>query len=385
MKRTLLATSIAATLTVSSPMAFADSEVEELRKTVQQLQERLETLESREAKRENTTRVADSGKVQTMNTGEKLTVYGQARLSVDHNSADGFGGKEGTGLKSNASRLGVQGTIPTTIADTSVIYRAEMRYGAADEKDAEIEWREGYAGLQGGWGKLRAGRLTTHYKSSYTKIEPWTDNAPQGRQSGRQGASHFHSSYFNNALEYQTPSFNGFHGAVWYSTQFDDENGEMHNAGPLTDFVDGRAAGAGVRYTGKSLMVSADMIDIDADQILDDRLSNDSGWQLAARYKTGPFTVAGLYEDVEDIGLGKNLWLNGIYRIGKTRLIASYGQNRDAEVFGDKDIDTWSLGAKYDLTDKSELFAAYVTRDDEDDRYNTITVGINAKFGASIW
>lgn len=100
--------------------------------------------------------------------------------------------------------------------------------------------------------------------------------------------------------------------------------------------------------------------------------------------KQGPRTTP-KGEDIEDIGLGKNLWVNGIYRIGKTRVIASYGQNRDALYYGEKDIDTWSLGAKYDLTDKSELFAAYVTRDEGDDRYNTITVGVNAKFGASIW
>ncbi len=390
MKRTLLAASIAATLAVSSPSAFADSEVEELRNTVERLMERIETLEAREERGErvasSSTADEGSGNAKPMNEGEKLSIYGGVHLSVDHNSDEGFGGEEGTGLKSNASRLGFKGAMPTLLDGTDLFYKAEVRYGAADEVDQEIEWREAYAGMRGGWGSLRAGRLGVHYKSTYTKIDPWTDNAPQARQAGgMQGVSALHASYFNNAVEYVTPKFNGFHGAAWYSTQFDDENDQVHNAGPLKNFVDGRAAGAGLRYTGKSLMVSADMIEIDADEVLDDRLSNDTGWQLAARYRTGPITVAGLYEDVEDIGLGKNMWVNGIYRIGPTRLIASYGQNRDAEFFGDKDIDTWSLGAKYDLTDKSELFAAFVTRDDGDDRYNTVTVGVNAKFGASLW
>ncbi|MFO7582182.1 porin [Guyparkeria sp.] len=390
MKRTLLATSIAATLAVSSTPAFADSEVEELRNTVERLMERIETLEAREERGERVasrTAGEGSGTVEPMNEGEKLSIYGGVHLSVDHNSGDFGDGSKGTGLKSNASRLGFKGAMPTLLDGTDLFYKAEVRYGAADEVDNEIEWREAYAGMRGGWGSLRAGRLGVHYKSTYTKIDPWTDNAPQARQSkGKQGVSAFHSSYFNNAMEYVTPRFNGVHGAVWYSTQFDGEDADIHNAGgPLANFRGGDAMGAGLRYGGKGLRISADVIDIDADDVLDDRLANDTGWQVSARYRTGPFTVAGLYEDVEDIGLGKNLFINGIYRIGPTRLIASYGRNRDAEYWNDRDIDTWSLGAKYDLTDKSELFAAYVTRDEGDDRYNTITVGVNAKFGASIW
>jgi len=387
MKKTALAAAIAATVAVSPSMAMADSEVQELRQTVEKLMDRIETLEAREEQRESAGNgSASKGKsAQAMNEGEKLSLYGGIHLSVDHNSGDFGPGKEGTGLKSNASRLGFKGKMPTTIGDTELFYKWAMRYGAADEVDAEIEWREAFAGLRGDWGSLRAGRLGVHYKSTYTKIDPWTDNAPQGRQSkGRQGVSGLHSSYFNNAMEYVTPKFNGVHGAVWYSTQFEGEDSEIHNNGAVKNFRGGQAMGAGLRYQDKTWRLSADMVDIDADDTLNG-VSNGSGWQLAARYKTGPFTVAGLYEDVEDIGLGQNLWLNGIYRIGKTRLIASYGQNRDAQFFNDKDIDTWSLGAKYDLTDKSELFAAYVTRDEGDDRYDTVTVGVNAKFGASIW
>ncbi|MDZ7802722.1 porin [Thiohalophilus sp.] len=318
----------------------------------------------------------------------EVNVYGQIRLSVDNNSDDFGAGSEGTGMKSNSSRLGVKGSMPTTLSGTDLIYKAEIRYGAADEKTAEIEWREGYGGLKGSWGKLRAGRLSVHYKTSGTKIDPWTDNIPQGRQSSKQGMSSLHSSYFNNALEYITPKFGNLSAGVWHSMQFDGETGAptdkvgtIHNAGPINKYKGGTASGAGVRYTDKNWFVSADVLDIDADSVTSANMANGSGSQLAVRYKSGPFSIAAFYEDVEDLGLGTNTYLNGIYRVGHTRLIATLGSNSDATQFGNQDIDTWSLGAKYDLTKKSELFAAFNSRDEGANTFDTFTVGLNAKFG----
>lgn len=146
--------------------------------------------------------------------GKAVQVYGQARVSLDFTDNDT--GSDGTEIVSNASRIGVKGEMPTSIADTALIYQAELRYETTDEPSGddsgedegdskEVEFREGFAGLKGNWGKLRLGRLSTGYKSAGTKIDPWTDNVPQARGRGRQGMSELHSSYFNNAVEYVTP------------------------------------------------------------------------------------------------------------------------------------------------------------------------------------
>lgn len=79
--------------------------------------------------------------------------------------------------------------------------------------------------------------------------------------------------------------------------------------------------------------------------------------------------------------------MNGTYKLGKTTLIATYGQNRDATQYASRDIDTWSIGAKYALTKRSELFAAWVDRSGDAfgatpaKDFQIITAGINAKFG----
>lgn len=201
-------------------------------------------------------------------------------------------GSRGMGLKSNSSRLGVKGSMPTTLADTALFYKAEIRYGAADEPDAEVEWREGYAGLKGAWGKVRLGRLSTHYKTTLTKIDPWNDNVPQSRHKGKQGSSSIHRSYFNNAVEYVTPKRGGVSAALWYSTQFDGETDQIHNAGEIKNFEGGDAGGVGVRYVDGPWFASAGYLDIEADKVASAGMDNGTGWEAAVRYKGGPWSVA---------------------------------------------------------------------------------------------
>ncbi|RMG54641.1 MAG: porin [Gammaproteobacteria bacterium] len=316
-------------------------------------------------------------------------LYGQLRVSIDNHSGDWAAGQDGTSIVSNASRLGVKGHYPAGILNANLIYQAEVRYETTDSVNGtaskQLEFREGYAGLASKqWGRARLGRLSVAYKTTLTKIDPWNDNAPQSRASGRQGSSELHSSYFNNAVDYVTPKIaGGLTASVWMASEFNNSTKPLHNTGTLSNFTGGRAAGAGIRWNKGPLFLSADYIDINADAIGSPNLANDSGWQVGARYKIGAFSVAGLYEDVKKIGLGKNAYVNGIYKVGKTRIIATYGTNKDAAQYGNKDWRTATIGAKYSLPHKSELFAAFVNKKNTTDSltYNTFTVGLNAKFG----
>jgi hypothetical protein len=330
-----------------------------------------------------------------------VQLYGQLRLSADNYSDDFGAGSSGSTVKSNASRFGIKGEAATSLENTSMFYQAEVLYGAADNTANEIQWREGFAGLKGGWGQARLGRFDVAYKTSLTAIDPWNDNAPQSRGfSGVQGSSALHSSYFTNTAEYVSPSLNGFKVAGWISTQLDDENSNIHDAGPISNFQGGDAKGLGVKFNQGPWYVGADWIDVNANRIgstnavgvftANGKMHDDNGWQVAGGYKAGNWSVGAFFEDVEDLGLGKNLYLNGTYKLGKTTLIATYGQNRDATQFFSRDIDTWSLGAKYALTKDSELFAAWVNRSEDAylapaatpaKDFQILTLGINAKFG----
>ncbi|MFN2337641.1 MAG: porin [Gammaproteobacteria bacterium] len=317
--------------------------------------------------------------------GPAAQVYGQARLHLLNRSDDFGTAGNGTALQSYASRIGVKGSFPTGIENVEAFYTLEMLYDTSDAiDDSDLRGRDAFAGLRGSFGSVKAGRLSTAYKSTLTKIDPWNDSEMQSRGfGGRQGSSALHSSYFNKAIEYATPKFNGVTLAGWASLQFDDTNARLHNAGPLTAYEGGSASGLGVKYENDSLFVGADLIDIDADTITNANLANDTGYQIAGRYKMGAFSVAALYEDVEDIGLGKNTWFNVIYKQGAMRYTAGYGMNRDALRFNNEDIDTFNIGAIYNLNKTSELFAAYNHRSEDNANldFKTFTVGMNLKFG----
>ncbi len=373
--------------------------LKQMQDQMRQMQTQIETLSKKLAaqgeKQEKVTAQVEKSEAEDKARAKAVKLYGQLRLSADNYSDDFGAGSSGSTVKSNASRFGITGEIPTSLGDTSMIYKAEILYGAADNTVNDIQWREGYAGLKGGWGQARLGRIDVPYKTTLTAIDPWNDNAPQSRgYGGRQGSSALHSSYFTNTMEYLSPSLNGFKVGAWLSTQLDGENSSMHDAGPISDFQGGEARGLGVKFEEGKLFVGVDWIEVDANRIgsgapfvANTKLHNDSGWQIAARYKLGDGSIAALYEDVQGLGLGKNVYLNGTYKLGKTTLIAAYGQNRDATQYSNRDIDTWTLGAKYALTKSSELFAAWVDRAEDAygttaaKDYQTLTLGINAKFG----
>ncbi|MEA3641786.1 MAG: porin [Lamprobacter sp.] len=389
---------------VAAPAQANDAAtLRQMKAQMAQMQAQIEAMERRLQEQEVQQQKAETQIAKTKEREEKLgdlvQVYGQANVSVDHRSGD-WNGDDGTAINSNASRIGVKGKLQTSLPDIRLIYQAELRYettdyvngGPGSDSDTkQVEFREAYAGMEGAnWGRLRIGRLATGYKDTGTALDPWTDNAPQARSGGRQGMSELHSSYFNNAADYQTPKFfGGLSGNAWYSTQFDDSNKPMHNTGTLRNYIAGQAGGLGAKYDNGTIFLGADWLDINAERIDRTGLENGSAWQVAGRYKFGPFngqqtlSVSALYEDANELGLGRNVYTNLIYGVDRFRFIGAYGQNRDGAVYGEKDWDNWSIGMKYALNKRSELLAAWNQRmDNTDDKdFNTLTVGLKAKFG----
>ncbi|WP_310680075.1 hypothetical protein [Hydrogenovibrio sp.] len=95
-----------------------------------------------------------------------MKVYGQVNVSYDNTSmndaAEAYevakgnwvGRTVGSEIKSNASRLGMLGSLDTTLDQTKLIYKAEFQYGVAgnngltgDQSD-QLFVREAFAGLK---------------------------------------------------------------------------------------------------------------------------------------------------------------------------------------------------------------------------------------------
>jgi len=336
-----------------------------------------------------------------------MKVYGQARVSYDSSSVNKgtatkmAGRTDGGEFKSNASRLGLKGSLDTTLSNTALIYQLEAEYktvgtnGDLATDKQSIYVREAYAGLKNkDYGKIRMGRLTVGYKSSYTAIDPWTDHVLQARQSGEQGASNLNSNYFNSTIEYVSPKFNGFEVNANYSVLSKASSTvDLHNAGKLTSLKGGSASGFGVKYTNGGLRLTADTITINSNNIvpvagstLAKSAKNGSSNQFTAQYKFGSgTTVAALYEDATGINLGKNTFAVVSQKVGKNGLLtASYGINEasvDNAYSTTNDATTIGLGGKYKLTKKSAIFAGWTQHKRGSNDVTTFTVGIDAKFG----
>ncbi len=353
----------------------------------------------------------------------KTDVYGEMRVSIDSTSVSGsgltagqqdgsspfVGRNKGTGFKSNASRLGIKGYQDTTLADTQMIYQAEMEYSTVGEDKAanstttgnnSVFVREAYAGLKNkDYGQVRLGRLTTGYKASYVAIDPWTDHIMQARQDGQQGVSALNSNYVNNAVEYVSPMFGGVQLNAFLSEMTDNTSDALYNAGVLSRYKGGTASGAGIKYLIGDLRLTADAINIGADNAksvvananfgTNGQVKNGTAKQFTAQYKfSGGYSLGGVYEDVTEINQGVNNLVVFTKSVGQNGLLtASYGLNKgdNSSVYGKKDGTTMGLGGIYKLTDTSSVFAGYSVHNRDTDaglkrEAGTFTVGIDAKF-----
>lgn len=382
---TLVAAAIAAVC--ATPVMAAD-DLQALKAQMETMQKRIAELETKQsaapaAKAEKGDKSAKGDKKDDgwVANSKAMTLYGRVGMSIDNKSGDIA--NEGTTLNSNASLFGVKGAIASGYNDIDVIYQMEVEYDTTSTSENDLIVREGYGGIKSDKiGTVRAGRLSTGYKGSLTTIDPWLDTTLQSRNGGRQGSSELHSNYFNNTLEYESPKLgsSGVKANVWHAT---NANGNrLHNGGALVNLKGGSATGLGVKYNEKGLFLAADLIDVDADAV-SGGVTNGSGWQVAARYKPDRLGVAALYEDVDDIGLGKNTYVNATYdATPKTTLVAAYGQNEGRVPNGNKDWDNWSLGVQQKVHKKSQVFAAFNSRKDSTDlEENTFTIGTKIVFG----
>lgn len=111
-----------------APAAADDAEtLRQMKEQLARMQSQIEAMEQRLEEQELepakvATQVAQQQGNNENESGKAVRVYGEARVSVDHRSGDWPTGSEGTEIVSNASRLGVEGEMGTTLKNTSLFY-----------------------------------------------------------------------------------------------------------------------------------------------------------------------------------------------------------------------------------------------------------------------
>jgi predicted porin len=242
--------------------------------------------------------------------------------------------------------------------------------------------RQAYAGLSGGWGSLVAGRLASFSSGTgafdmFSPVDPFGTGF--GLASLGQTFISANSLRIDNTVAYVSPTFAGFKGGVGYSTQIAGNESGDSNAN-VTAFISGLSWSYGPFY-GVVTYDAVDNIGSAPDQ---------KHLQLGGTFTLGAFKLHAGYADQSNIGALPSLkggagsfitlpaglanfdassWmLGGTWTMGKFAVFGSYQVfDADSKQVGtvnyEPDYNVWGVGATYNFSARSNLYASYASRD----------------------
>ncbi len=288
-----------------------------------------------------------------------VQVYGKANVSLNHTDASN---SDTLKLNSNASLIGVKGSYEVS-EGLKAIYNFEYETFIDDGDDGsgdEFKQRNIYAGFQGAFGTIIAGKHDTPTKLAQGKIDLFIDLPNADIKNLIQGENRV-----SNIVMYSTPKTNGLKATV--------------------AFVPGDDTGGG--EDGISSAVSYQSGDLSVTLAYDDGTAIDSSVEtltcLAAEYKVGNAKFGALFQQADEVTGNEEdgYILSSSYKLANVVILkGQYGESDD-ETTEKTQI---AVGADYKLNKKSKLFAYYSDIEAETNTTSTsvttYAVGYEIKF-----
>lgn len=281
-----------------------------------------------------------------------------------------------TGDENGMGRIGVRGSHRID-ENLTLVGTAAWNLNVGDS-DANLTDRDHNIGLQGRWGTVRVGSFDGAYKATGgAKFDAFASTALQARGNGGMATGPFGTtSYFHNAMQYESPNINGLNAVVQYSIDERDRSNDIdnykgaYNLGVTYDFLDN------YQVIGATNSVNT----------LEDGRKGNSKAGMRARF--GDFTGFIQYEDVSLMGTQVRdhdiLFLGARYRIGKTMLVAQYGDLDDNDG-NNRDQTYYALGGRYFFDRRTSAYVGYKNSSfDEPDQKDLSTVMVSFRYDFSI-
>jgi|KBSSwiStaDraftv2_1062776.scaffolds.fasta_scaffold41745_3 predicted porin len=224
------------------------------------------------------------------------TVYGKVNVTLnkydfdDIQSGTRVNGQDNWKLESNASRLGVKGALDIS-TDLKAIYKLEYEvYPDADKQGdgtSPFKQRNTYAGLQGGWGTLFAGKNDTPLKATAAETVQLFKDLPladfkyvivgENRE--------------NNIVQYATPSLSGL--ILSAQVILGEDTGASDSTGA-------KSKDQNSNLTNKYSLAATYKLDTLYLALADDHnVQNSDTIRFVAQYGIGPVTIGGLYQNAD--------------------------------------------------------------------------------------
>ncbi|MDF2176973.1 porin [Aliiglaciecola sp. CAU 1673] len=278
-----------------------------------------------------------------------LEVYGKANLSFQ--MAD-----EGEGsfseLKSNASRVGVQGQYALE-GNLEAFYQIEWQVDLSDISGSDnISARNQFVGLRGDLGELTLGRRDTMLKLSQGKIDQFNDYEADIKAVWKG------ENRLGDNVSYISPAFNNFRVGVTYLAE-DEPEGDS-------------GVSAAVFYGDEELKQG----NLYASLAMDEDVAGYDIVRLSAQYKFDSLVLGAMLQEQElqDGGSEKQGWMvSGAFKHDKLTYKAQYQALEDDY--------TASVGADYKLGSKTKAFIFYTAQEwDSKEDKSWLAVGLEHKF-----
>lgn len=364
------------------------------------------------------------------------TVYGKINLTLNKYDFDDLAGgarvdgQDNWAMESNGSRIGVKGDIPL-VDNLKAVYKLEYELFTDGSNSTSFTQRNTYAGLQGPWGTLVAGKNDTIAKAIAAETIQQFKDVPLGDFKyvilGETRES--------NVIQYATPNLNGFVLSLEAIPGEDSGEATLENGEKAKNqnhgIADRYSIGATYKYKKLYLGLATDQ-----------NVQNTDIVRFVAQYGFGPVTIGGLIqtaerhdkevpalnddgEVVEKIGkiaslsslptpnssLSKGVGnpindftktgydkqdayaISAVWKLDKNwALKAQYAYSKNEQIvdtLGDTKAKNWLVGADYKFSDASKVFAYYGQLDVEGDvtansdeklKDKTFAVGYELKF-----
>ena len=292
-------------------------------------------------------------------------VYGKANLSLNKTETGPLvdSPKDSWKLNSNASRFGIKGSFDATDS-IKAIYKFEYETFIDDGDDgkksnSEFKQRNIYAGLQGGFGTIIAGKHDTPTKLAQGKIDRFNDLENGDIKNVIQGENRV-----SNIIMYTTPKMNGLSATVALIPSEDDE-------GRISEGV---STAISYKANNYSLTVAHDdgeIIDEDVESLT----------RVVGEYKGDSFKLGGLYQVADEGTTDEDGYvLSGEFNLTDSLIFkAQYAQSDDEST----EKTQTAVGMDYKLGKKSKLFSYYsnieTAKTTDSDAYS-FAVGYEIKF-----
>lgn len=325
-----------------------------------------------------------------------VTIYGNVDMGVMHRSGSSGGvhtHKSQTDLQSNSSEsfIGFKGMEDLgngmkALFDLQYVITPDMNSGPGNSYTSGAGLGKGhqYVGLTGGFGTVVAGLLDGIRYGLFGKYNPF----------GNYSVGNFASMTTQydraaNAVAYISPNFGGFTLILAGATNTQTQEGGLCSihAGLACHGNNGddRLYSANLNFTKGPLSIDLDYETTEAVGV-----SNSTLYvaDFGISYDFGVVKIGAIYDVIKgdpnsliggnvlgsalDPGLGagqeydkRNWFIGATVPYGRAKFLAAYGQVSN-KTLSNADADKWSIGARYALSKRTELYADYAVISNDD-------------------